>query len=101
MCGCPLKRANAEPIEHVNFDDGSPELPLVSLVLLVEFRVDLHHLCICAGLDLVPWLRVSMSVPDDMWTTGKSGEVPAASSDRDSDDDDDRDSLWGVPVLLE
>lgn len=77
-----------------------------------------------AHLDLVPWLRVAVSVPDDIleaikagqsifhlqpsmleakahWTTGESGEVPGASTDGSTDDDDDGNSLRGCASALD
>lgn len=52
------------------------DLETVTLVLLVELLVDAHELGVRAGFDVVPRGGVVLAVPNDVWTTCKSAQVP-------------------------
>lgn len=54
-------------------------LQTVALVLLVELLVYRHHLCVGAGLNVVPGSWVVLPVPDNIGATSQSGNVPVVS----------------------
>ncbi len=52
------------------------QLETVTLVGAVELLVDGHHLGVGAWLDIVPRGGVVLAVPNDIWATSETGQVP-------------------------
>lgn len=94
MSDLPLETENSRYVSvrytrYIDPIEARGSTDLVTLVLLLELVVDLHHFCVGLGLwkirnsvskdwevsrvevdiayiDLVPWLRVAVSVPNDV-----------------------------------